>query len=203
MLAAIPLLGFLANGTAFTTGQAEVENEFNSVKQANTLSETSHDLKNALGSMRILVRDFAWQPSNELIQTFEDVHKRALNSLVRVEGSVNAAARAEIEGLRQRLAAGKQRFDHLVDEQKQLGYSDDEGIRQRMREAATAVERIINEDMGWLTKADAQKLLISLVEMRRHESEYRLTRTSIASTSFQMEFRRSTRRWARSSPRRS
>jgi methyl-accepting chemotaxis protein len=186
-LAAIPLLGFLANGTAFTTGQAEVENEFNSVKQANTLADTSYDLKNALGSMRILVRDFAWQPSDELIQTFEDVHKGALNSLVRVEGSVNAAARAEIEGLRQRLTAGKQRFDHLVDEQKRLGYSDDEGIRQRMRQAATAVERIINEDMGWLTKADAQKLLISLVEMRRHESEYRLTRTSIASTSFQME----------------
>ncbi|MET0669221.1 MAG: hypothetical protein ABWY66_04400 [Xanthobacteraceae bacterium] len=45
VLAVIPLLGFLANGTAFTTGQAEVENEFNSVKQANTLSETSHDLK--------------------------------------------------------------------------------------------------------------------------------------------------------------
>ncbi|MET0670185.1 MAG: methyl-accepting chemotaxis protein [Xanthobacteraceae bacterium] len=137
--------------------------------------------------MRILVRDFAWQPSNELIQTFEDVHKGALNSLMQVEVSVSAATRAEIEGLRQRLAAGKQRFDHLVDEQKRLGYSDDDGIRQRMREAATAVERIINEDMGWLPKVDAQKLLISLVEMRRHESEYRLTRTSLASTSFQME----------------
>ena len=75
VLAAIPLLGFLANGTAFTTGQAEVENAFDSVKQATTLSETSQDLKNALGSMRILVRDFAAQPSHELIQTFEDIHQ--------------------------------------------------------------------------------------------------------------------------------
>ena len=33
-----------------------------------------------------------------------------------------------------------------------------------MREAATAVERIINEDMAWLTKVDAQKLLISLLD---------------------------------------
>ena len=59
MLAVIPVVGFLANGTAFTTGQAEVEHAFDSVKQRITLSETSHDFKNALGSMRILVRDFA------------------------------------------------------------------------------------------------------------------------------------------------
>ena len=41
VLAAIPLLAFLANGTAFTTGQVEVENAFASVKHATTLSETS------------------------------------------------------------------------------------------------------------------------------------------------------------------
>ena len=39
VLAAIPLLGFLANGTAFTTGQAEVEDDFDSVKQAAALRD--------------------------------------------------------------------------------------------------------------------------------------------------------------------
>ena len=63
VLAAIPLLGFLANGTAFTTGQAEVEDAFARVKHATTLAETSQDLKIALGGMRIMVRDFAAQPS--------------------------------------------------------------------------------------------------------------------------------------------
>ena len=38
VLAAIPLAGFLANGTAFTTGQAEVEEAFDSVKRAAALA---------------------------------------------------------------------------------------------------------------------------------------------------------------------
>ena len=41
---------------------------------------------------------------------------------------------------------------HLVDEQKRLGLPDDDGIRAAHAEAATAVERIINEDMSWLPR---------------------------------------------------
>ncbi len=76
VLAAIPLVGFLANGTAFTTGQAEVEDAFASVKHATTLAETSQDLKAALGGMRIVVRDFAAQPSVAMVETFEDMPPR-------------------------------------------------------------------------------------------------------------------------------
>ena len=64
----IPVVGFLANGIAFTTGQAEVEDAFGSVKHASTLAETSQDLKGALASMRILVRDFAIQPDAKLMR---------------------------------------------------------------------------------------------------------------------------------------
>ena len=32
--------------------------------------------------------------------------------------------------------------------------------------------------MSWLSEADAQKLLISLLTMRRYEGEYRLTRST-------------------------
>ena len=73
-----------------------------------------------------------------------------------------------------------------------------------MRISATAVERIINEDMAWLTKADSQKLLVSLLVMRRYESDYRLTRDAAWRTpNSSTSSRRSTKRWAPSSPPRS
>ncbi len=53
-----------------------------------------------------------------------------------------------------------------------------------MRISATTVERIINEEMSWLTKTDAQRLLVSLLVMRRYESDYRLTRTRLAHAEF-------------------
>jgi methyl-accepting chemotaxis protein len=184
VLAAIPLVGFLANGTAFTTGQAEVEDAFASVKHATTLAEASQDLKSTLGSMRILVRDFAAQPGPGLIQAFDNIQRSSVNSLLRIETKAHAGVRPEIEGLRRRIAALNTRFEHLVNEQKSLGFSEDDGIRRRMRVSATAVERIINEDMAWVTKADSQKLLVSLLIMRRYESDYRLTRTRLAHAEF-------------------
>jgi methyl-accepting chemotaxis protein len=184
VLAVIPLIGFLANGTAFTIGQAEVEDAFGSAKRATELTEISQDLKNSLGSMRILVRDFATQPSTELMQTFEDVYQAAMNSITGIENHAHAGLRKEVEGLRQRIAAVKTRYDHLVQEQTTLGFSEDDGVRRRMRDSAAAVERIINQDMAWLTKADAQKLLVSLLILRRYESDYRLMRTSIAKVGF-------------------
>ena len=42
-------------------------------------------------------------------------------------------------------------------------------MRGRMRNG-DAIERIINEDMSWLSEADAQKILISLMMMRRYEA---------------------------------
>ena len=183
-LAVIPLVGFLANGTAFTTGEAEVAHAFGSVKQASSLAETSQDMKNSLGSMRILVRDFASQPSKELVASYEEIHRSALNSMIRIEDAVDTGERKEIDELRPRVGALKVRFEHLVQEQQALGFTEEQGIRKRMRDAAAAVERIINEDMAWLTKSDSQKLLVSLLIMRRYESDYRLTRTSLAISEF-------------------
>jgi methyl-accepting chemotaxis protein len=184
VLAAIPLIGFLANGTAFTTGQSEVEDALGRVKHANTLAETSLDLKSAIGSMRVVVRDFANSPSQDLVRGFDTIHANSLASLRRIEGSAQGKQSDEIKGLIKRIGDAKDRFDHLVKEQTTLGFSEDEGIRRRMRASASAVERLINEDMAWLTKADSQKLLVSLLAMRRHESDYRLTRTRLAHTEF-------------------
>jgi methyl-accepting chemotaxis protein len=184
VLAAIPLLGFLANGTAFLTGQSEVEDAFASVKRAGAIAEASQDLNDAVSSMRILVRDYATRPSGELIRIFDETLTLSTGNLDRIEKDSSADMRPRVEEIRQSLNAAKDRFAHLVAAQKSLGYSDNDGLRQRMRLAAYAVERIIHDEMGWLTRDDAQQLLVALLVMRRSESDFRVSRTSLAQTEF-------------------
>ena len=50
----IPVVGFLVNGTAFTTGEAEVEDAFDIVKHAADAGRCQPGLQGALGSMRML-----------------------------------------------------------------------------------------------------------------------------------------------------
>ena len=59
-----------------------------------------------------------------------------------------------------------------------------------MTKAAASVERIIHEDMSWLSERDAHKLLISLLTMRRFEAEYRLSRSTLMQTVFFDEFKK-------------
>ena len=80
-------------------------------------------------------------------------------------------------------------FDDLARNQKILGFTESDGIRDRMTKAAAAVERIIHEDMSWMSEGDAHKLLISLLTMRRYEAEYRLTRSTLMQTVFFDEFK--------------
>jgi methyl-accepting chemotaxis protein len=53
-----------------------------------------------------------------------------------------------------------------------------------MHKAGTAVERLINEDMSWLRESDVQKLLISLLTMRRYEVEFRLHHDQLVQQAF-------------------
>lgn len=188
-LAIIPVVGFLANGIAFTIGETEVAGAFDSVKQAATLADSGQEFKEALAAIRINARDFAARPGPDRIKTFEDSHRRAIMSLVTIERAVPDAERQQIYALRARLAAVNTNFNYLIKEQEALGFTDEDGIRRRMRDAAAAVENIINKDMSGLSETSAQKLLVSLLNMRRYESDYRLNRTVLAEHLFADEFK--------------
>jgi len=55
----IPVGGFLANGIAFTSGEADVQVAFASVNRAAALSDAAHSIRADLAAMRLSVRDFA------------------------------------------------------------------------------------------------------------------------------------------------
>jgi methyl-accepting chemotaxis protein len=174
VIAIIPLIGFLANGIAFTTGEREVDAAFQTVKQANALADASREFKSAIRAMRVSAWDFAVRPSQDLIKSFRDAHELALKSLATVE--TTTPDRADVDALHNRVTSVATNFANLVQEQEKLGFTDNDGIRGRMREAAAGIERIINANVTEAVDADAQKLLISLLAMRRYEAEYRLSR---------------------------
>ena len=137
-IAAIPVIGFLANGIAFTSGEKEVERAFTTVRQADALADASRDFKSALELMRVSAWDFAIRPSTDLIKTFQDAHSLALKSLETIERSMPTAEREEIGVLPRRVNALMANFINLRTEQERLGFTEADGIRRRMSDAGHA-----------------------------------------------------------------
>jgi methyl-accepting chemotaxis protein len=189
-IAAIPVIGFLANGIAFMSGERDVDSAFDSVQQAAALADASQEFKAAIATMRVSAKDFVAQPSQQLIKSFETGHDVATKNLHLINESVAVAQRQNIAPFQQKLWELMANFTDLQKEQESLGFTDREGTRALMREAGTAVERIINEDMSWLGEADRDKLLFSLLVMRRYEAEYRLERLHLIWEAFFQEFRK-------------
>src|SRR3984893_7646834 len=76
-IAVIPVVGFLANGLAFTSGEIEVGNAFESVKSAAVLADASREFKAALARMQMTSKDFVAQPSDQEVAAFAAGHELA------------------------------------------------------------------------------------------------------------------------------
>ena len=62
VLGIIPVIGFLATGIAFVTGDAEVGRAFDSVHRDTEVADASRDLKAGLLMMRAATTDFVAHP---------------------------------------------------------------------------------------------------------------------------------------------
>jgi methyl-accepting chemotaxis protein len=189
VLAVIPVIGFLVNGIAFTTGESEVQKAFKTTDQASHLAEISRDFMTALITMRISTRDFVARPGEDAIKSFEAAHATAAHALGAIDAEVDDSIRHKLVALRGQLSEIAGRFADLTHNQQILGFTESDGTRNRMAKAATALERLLHEDMSWLSEADTQKLLVSLLTMRRFETEYRLTRMALMQAVFTQEYK--------------
>ncbi len=190
VLAAIPVLGFLANGIAFTIGEREVEHAFRTADRASDLADVSREFRGALIAMRVRTRDFVARSSQDLAHAFKTTHDTAVRTLGIIDAAVDQPTRLKLALMKGKLEEIAAQFDDLARNQKILGFTESDGTRDRMAKAGAAVERIIHEDMSWMSEADAHRLLISLLTMRRFEAEYRLTRSTLMQTVFFNEFNR-------------
>src|ERR1035441_1668803 len=150
VLALIPVAGLLANGLTYVSGEGDVGTAFETVKHSVGLADTSRDFKSAVAAMRIIVKDFSANPSSNLVVSFEQAHALALQSLDAIAASIDRGQAENIVGLRKDVMALRDTFTELVREQKILGFDENSGLRNNLREVGNAVERIINENMTWL-----------------------------------------------------
>src|SRR5215212_4603287 len=187
-LAFVPVVGFLANGIAFTSGKSEVDVAFESAQQAAVLADASREFKVALTTMRMSAKEFATTPSYDLVNLFGASHDSALHGLDTIESIIDPQQRADIGILRVKVDTLKGSFSSLINEQEQLGFAESEGLHERLSRAGTAVERMINEDMSWVAETEDKKLLISLLTMRRYEVQYRQNRIEFVRQRFADEF---------------
>jgi methyl-accepting chemotaxis protein len=188
-VALIPVIGFLANGIIYLTGESEVATAFETFKRSNALAEASRDFKNSLAAMRLTVKDFSARPSTAFVVGFEQAHGSALRSLDAVAKSVDPGYASALAGLRQDVMEMRGSFNELVREQETLGFDDSSGLQRNLRDAGYAVERIINQNLTWLADAEAKKLMMALLIMRHHEAEYRLTQSELTRQQFSIAYK--------------
>ena len=184
VLALIPVMGFLANGLNYISGEHAVGTWFETVKHSAALADTSRDFKSAVAAMRIAVKDFSANPSDNLVMSFQQAHAQAVQSLDAIAGTIDRRHAGSIAGLRKDLMTLRETFTALVKQQKILGFEEDMGLRGNLHAAGNAVERILNENMTWLAEVDAGKLMMALLSMRAYETEYRLTQSELTQQQF-------------------
>ena len=184
VLALIPVIGFIANGLTYVSGEADVGTAFQTVKHATALSDASRDFKIAIAGMRIAVKDFTTAPSVELIDAFARSQQLAIKSLNAIAVSANGVRADDIASLHQELAGIKGNFDRLVTVQRTLGFTETEGLRSVLRDAGNKIETAINDNLTWLAPADADRLMMALLIMRHHEAEYRLSARELTRQQF-------------------
>jgi methyl-accepting chemotaxis protein len=177
ILALIPIIGLALIGAAYLSGEREIARAFQSVRDASALAGASNDFRIGLVDMRVAAQVFAAQPNRLLIHDFETAHEAAEKSLVVIKGALPAETNS-VAYLREGIATIKKRFVTLIAEHEMLGFGGAGGVEGEMRSSASAIERIINQDMSWLGEIEAKTLLASLLTMRRYEAEYRLARTT-------------------------
>ena len=191
-LALIPVIGFLANGLTYISGEGDVGTAFETVKYSAALSGASRDFKSSIAALRIIVKDFTANPSENLVVSFQEAHARAVQSLNAIAASIDRPHAENIDSLRKDVMALRDTFTELVREQKILGFDENTGLRNNLRQAGNAVERIINENMTWVAEADASKLMMTLLLMREFEAEYRLTQSDLTKQQFFVTYKKFT-----------
>ena len=184
VLALIPVIGFITNGLTYVSGEGDIGRAFATVKYSTALAGASRNFKSEIAALRIIVKDFNANPSTNLVVSFQEAHAHAVQSLDAIAASIDSRNADTITSLRNDVIGLNKTFNELVSEQKNLGFDENSGLRNDLRVAGNAVERIINENMTWVAEADANRLMMTLLLMREFEAEYRVTQSDLTKQEF-------------------
>jgi methyl-accepting chemotaxis protein len=183
-IALIPVFGLIANGFTFTAGERDIAMASQQAQHADTLAEASTEFQRALVKLRITARDFAIEADDGQIAAFDETAKHALKQLDAMEISAGVDAWETLQSLRSRLGDLQKHFSEVMIEQRRLGFTSNLGLRRDLREASIAVERVINYQLAPGNEAADRRIAIALLEMRRFETDYQLSRMQFVHDQF-------------------
>src|SRR5580700_1277532 len=135
VLGVIPVIGFLANGIAFMVGDGAVGRAFDSVHRYTKVADASRDLKSGLLMMRAATTEYVARPSDVEVADFSAGQDLAMKSLDRIAETLGGTEADAITPLRITVRDLKASFESLVNEQKTLGYNENEGITAELTAA--------------------------------------------------------------------
>ena len=188
LIVAIPVVGFVANGISFITGEKEVAETFERYQSADATAEASHSLKEAIGQMRIAARDFENDPTADAVAAFEAANAAAVKNFGIIYSRLDETERLRNAWIPGRLKEITERFAEVVRDQERLGLSGRDGLRRTLHDTGVAIERVVNEAAKWLGEVESNKLLAALQTMRRYEAEQRIQSSSTSHTVFFAEY---------------
>ena len=187
VLAFVPVVGFAAISLSYVSSEQAVDAAFASVQQSSRLADASRVFKESLTTMQARAKDFVAQPQATSISRFQDAHDAAIGALATIAELSSETDQQTLGALQARVKNLKTAFATLTAEQDELGMTEFEGIQGSLRDGGNLMERIVKEDMSWLSEADQRRILVPLMLMRRYEVEYRLTHADPVNSLFKDE----------------
>ncbi len=130
-IAAIPVAGFLVNGTAFHVGETAVETALASDRAAVAMVEASGDLKSAVTSIQSAARSFVAQPRQEMAAQLDNGLKQAVAHFRRIE-ALDLSGRKQTEPVERILNRITFNVTELIKEVNTLGGDESGGIRKEL-----------------------------------------------------------------------
>ena len=152
VLAFVPVVGFAAISLAYVSSEQAVDAAFASVQQSSRLADASRVFKESLTTMQARAKDFVAQPQPTLVTRFQDAHDAAIGAWGPSQELSGEAEKQTLTALQGRVANLKGSFTALVAEQDELGLTEFEGIQGSLRDGGNVMERIVHEDMSWLSQ---------------------------------------------------
>ncbi|HZO47442.1 MAG TPA: HAMP domain-containing protein, partial [Xanthobacteraceae bacterium] len=140
------------------------------------MAEASREFKLVLAAMRMSAKEFAARPSYALVAAFGDAHDNAVRFLETMASASTSAQKPEIAAMQAKVAALKESFGGLIRTQEWVGFTDNDGLNQKLATAGADAERLITDGRLELPRVTSQRFQTLLASMRYYEAQYRNTR---------------------------
>ncbi len=154
VLSLVPVVGLVAIGFAYLSSERTVEAAFESVQKQVRMADASRVVQGVARRVADAPCATTWRSrKSSLISRFgQHARRRDGRAQDRAGSRPSEADKANLTALEGRVANLKKTFDALTAEQDNLGLSEFEGLQGSLRDNGNAMERVVNEDMSWLSE---------------------------------------------------